>query len=398
MFSPLSIRDIAENFVKERNYHLTEDEVLAAVKFTIDELLHNLNISAAFDMETFTLKKYGDNGVQELPASWICNMVNPKALIRMMRDSIEKYEREKVFSLFSRSIGSIVHAEPVGETFFLGQYASKTIDVPHGFDGTIREFGSQYGIYVEHGGDEIDIPPGRVTMWNLARYLYTLYGYTLSINPHRELLRIKKQPKAVLWNLNGVDAIMPSDERIPGEDYLGSPSWEVILYNVNQTSLEGFQLYVSRRQIEFLYKYILQYIPDLRGFRYKAIARIPGVLSKILIEKSNGEMFNFSKWKDTLEDISRQLGGERIDIVFCSDRESHEDLLKAALRYRGSIKVNSIAKTAVVVTEGNGKGKVIGKNGANVKLAAMLTGYQISVMTLDEYISDSNIFVSRSSK
>jgi transcription antitermination factor NusA-like protein len=380
------IKQAIVNFIKERNYHLVEEEVVEAIKSAMEEIFEQKNIKAIFDTRRMAIIELSENPVERGP-SWIFKFISPKYLLRVIENHIDRYEREKIFSVFRPMKSRIINAEAVGETFHLGSHIKRAIDLRN-FEGPLYEFGRQHDIYVEGGKETIYIPQREWFMWDLARYIFDKTGYCMSVNPHRKILRLKKQEKAVIFNVNGVDAVMPSDERIKGENYISFREWEVILYNVNQTCLEGFQLYVSRRQIDFLVNYLYQYIPEMKTTKVKAVAREPGVMSKILIDR-DGTRFRANNYADILSEVSKKLNGEKIEIVYYDG--DTEQVLRSALNHDGSIKVNSIDKKAIVITDR--KGKVIGKQGVNVKLTGMLTGYDISVMTMDEYVHNSNIFI-----
>ncbi|MBE0427223.1 MAG: hypothetical protein IBX72_11350 [Nitrospirae bacterium] len=381
------IKQAIINFIKERNYHLVEEEVVEAIKNAVEEILEEKGLNAVLDKEKMAILDLSGNPV-ERDISWVFKYTVPRHLLRVIEDQIDRYEREKIYSIFRPMRSRIIKAEAVGETFHLGSQMKRAIDLRKNFEGPLYEFGRQHNIYVEGGKEPIYIPRREWFMWNLAKYILEKTGYCMSINPHRKILRLKKQEKAVVFNINGVDAIMPSDERIKGEDYISGREWEVILYNVNQVCLEGFQLYVSRRQIDFLVNYLYQYIPELKTIKVKAVAREPGVMAKVLIDR-DGTNFRVGNYADVLSEVSNKLNGEKIEIVYRN--ADTEQLLRSALNHDGSVKVNSIDKKAIVITDR--KGKAIGKQGVNVKLTGMLTGYGISVMTMDEYIHDSNIFI-----
>lgn len=374
------IKDACITYIRERNYHLTEEEIMDAIKIAIETTFDGVIFNTS-DLTVIDVKNMVECNIDVL-----IGKINKRLLIRKIEEQIDKYEREKIFSLFRPLKGSIITAYGIGETFFLGYSSNKILDIKKRFEGPLFEFGNLYGIYVESGKETINIPPAEWSMWELAKYIYDKTGYVMSINPHRKLLKLKKQPKAVIFNINGCDAIMPPEERIKGEEYEGA-EWDVVLYDVNQTAREGFQLYVSRRQIDFLVKYLYLYIPELRSYKVQSVAREPGVMAKVLISNS-GSVFRPSKYADELKKVSDMLNGEKIEII--NQTPDTEELLRTLLNFDGSIKVDSINKNAVVITDR--KGKVIGKGGINVKLTGMLTGYRISVMTTEEYITDSNIF------
>lgn len=382
-------------FIKERGYHLTHDELMHAVKLAVEGAFDRSSYKAIFKPDTMTILDLGkegneSRGVIERPMDWVFHFIKPRMLLKEIQEHIERYEREKIFGTFGHMQGKIVSAYAIGETFHLGERGSQRIDVRKRYEGALSDFGANYGIYVESGKEALMVPPGNWVMWDLAKYLFEKTGYVLSINPIKKNLRLKKHLKAVVWDLNGVDAIMPGDERIPGEDYTQG-EWDIILYNVNQTALEGFHVYVSRRQIDFLVKYIKQHIPEFEHMEVLKVARVPGVMAKVLVRK-NGTNIKLGQYKDAFTKISELLAGERIQIIF--ETNDTEELLKNALNYDGSLKVNSLEKTATIITDQ--KGRVIGKGGTNVKLAGMVTGYKFSIMTMDEYVNDAGIFAGAS--
>ena len=377
------IREAATAYIKENNFHLTENEVFESIKLAIEGVFDKHKRKVIFDIEDMSIIELTDKGMKKRNIDWIFKFIDKRSLFQSLREHLDRYEREKIFNMFIPYMGQIIKAEAIGETFHLGS-RSNTIYPRWGYIGSVADFGAQKEIYVEGGKDAyLNIPLKDWKMWDLAKEIYRQTGYCMSINPIKKNLRLKKQPPAVIFNINGVDGIMPADERIRGEDYEGK-EWEVILYNVNQTRNEDFQLYVSRRQIAYLLRYIELYIPEFKqSVKVKKVAREPGVMAKILIEKVDPH-FRVSKYKDALFALSERLNGEKIEIV-TDNGGSTEDLIRSALNFEGSLKINHTDKTAIAITER--KGQAIGMKGVNVKLAGMITGYKISVMTIDEYIN-----------
>lgn len=384
------IQEAATAYIREKNFHLTEDEVYESLKLTIEGAFDKYNKKVIFDIESMSVIELTDNGMEKRSIDWIFNHINRNAFLMSVNEHLERYEREKVFNMFKVSQGQIIKAEALGETFHLGS-RSNDLYPSWGYAGSVADFGLKKGIYVEGGKDAfMKIPRKDWKLWNLAKEIYDQTGYCMSINPHKKNLRLKKQPLAVIFNINGADGIMPSDERIQGEEYEGR-EWEVILYDINQTCREEFQLYVSRRQIEFLLQYLRIHIPGFNNFvKVKKVAREPGVMAKILFEKVDSS-FRLSKYKDALYALGAKLKGERIEFV--QKNGDLEAFIRSALNYEeGSLKISAVNKTALAITDK--KSKIIGKKGVNVKLAGMLTDYKITVVSVDEYINDERVFAS----
>lgn len=382
------MKNAALIYVREKSLHLTEDEVFEAIKLAVEGAFDKHRKKVIFDVDDMSVIELTENGIMKRELKWLFGFIDKRVLFYSIEAHLDRYEREKVFSMFRPSKGQVIKAEAVGETYHLGVKGREVVQLRWGYAGSIADFGKQYGIYVEGGKDDfLRIPAKDWSLWNLAKEIYEQTGYCMSINPTKKNMRLKKQSPAVIFNVNGVDSIMPSDERVKGEEYEGG-EWEVILYDVNQTCREDFQLYVSRRQIEFLVRYLYHYIPDFKSLvKVKKVAREPGVMAKILIEKIEPR-FRVSKYADAFFKISEQLNGEKIEIV--ENGGDAEDFLKSALNFEGSLKIDTANKEAVIITEK--KGQVIGAKGVNVRLAGMLTEYKITVLTMDEYINDTRIF------
>jgi len=379
-----TVKSTIEAYLRENSYHLEESEVMDAIKCAVEDIYLSMDRKVILDISVMPPKLLDiTDEVNIVPFTKIFAIIKPKLFLERVKFFVERFEREKIFSTYRPYRGQIIKAKVMGETFFLGSRSYEKVQVNKRFEGTLLDFGSKYKIYVESGKEKIIVYPRDYRMWDLATYIHEETGYAMSINPHRKILRLKKQDKAVVFNIFGTIGIMPADERIPGETYNQGKEWEVILYDVNQTSREGYQLYVSRRQIDFIVNYITSYIPEFRDLKVRGIAREPGVCCKILVEYNGAGPIKWGKYKDSLLEIEENLSGEKIEIIEY-DPDDMEETIRSALNFDGHIKINSFEKTATIVT--TKRGAIIGKGGANVRLAGMLTGFKFTVMTPDEYM------------
>lgn len=376
------VKETIREYTRQNGYHLEESEVLEAIKCAVEDVYLLSGRKAILNISVMPPEVIDVTGEEAkvIPFKKMFGLILPRHFLERVKFFVERFEREKIFATYRPLKGQIIKAEVMGETFFLGSRGLEWLKVNKRFEGTIVEFGERHNIYVESGKENIVIHPRDYRMWDIATYIYDESGYMMSINPHKKTLRLKKQGKAVIFNIFGAIAIMPSDERVKTEQYEQGQEYEVILYDVNQAAKEGYQLYVSRKQINFVVEIISKYIEEFKNVKVKAIAREPGVCSKILIS-SNGKKIKWGEHRDSLEKI-RGITGEKIE--FIEHDNDMEQTIKSALDYDGGVKINSFDKTALIVTLN--KGAVIGRGGVNVKLAGMLTGYKFTIVTPDEYI------------
>jgi len=381
-------KESIKTYINTCNYHLTEEEILVGIKNTIEEIYAEMGKIVIVDLNVNPpdlIDLTDPDNVKKFKFKSLFAFIKPRHFLNKIKKQMEQMEKEKIYNMFRPYKSKIITAQVIGETFFLGNKVWENLEIfPFPFKGTLREFGQKYNIYVESGKETITIPTGTWKLWDIAKMIYEQTGYVMSINSHKGNLRIKRGGKAVVFSIYGVDAIMPSDERVHGENYEIGSEWEVILYDVNLSQRQGYQLYVSRKQLNFLENYIYTNIPALKEkIKILSIAREPGILSKILYVNKNSEPIKWGTYKDQIMEISKKLNGEIIEFVEYTN--NHEELIRKAIKFDGLIKIDSFNKQATIIT--TKKGAIIGKNGVNVKLAGMLTGFKINVFTPEEQLN-----------
>jgi N utilization substance protein A len=119
----------------------------------------------------------------------------------------------------------------------------------------------------------------------------------------------------------------------------------------------------------------------------KKVVREPGEKAKVLVLSRDikvdpvGVILGVKG--ERVQPISKELLGEKIDIVRYSDKP--EELIKNAMVPAKVTKVVVKNKRADVVVPDNQLSLAIGKRGVNVKLAHRLTGYHIDVFSESDY-------------
>ncbi|MBN2511832.1 MAG: transcription termination/antitermination protein NusA [Sedimentisphaerales bacterium] len=192
-------------------------------------------------------------------------------------------------------------------------------------------------------------------------------------------------------NLNSrVEAIMPKSEQISGETHHPGDRIRCMILDVRETNSQ-VKIILSRTHPEFIRRLFEQEVPEVAEniIEIKALAREAGYRTKIAVESTDDKVDPVGACVgirgSRIRNIVDELGGEKIDIVKWSD--SSQVLIANALM---PAKVSEIAicfelgKATVVVTEDQ-LSLAIGKHGQNVRLAARLTGWDIDILTPDEY-------------
>ena len=188
------------------------------------------------------------------------------------------------------------------------------------------------------------------------------------------------------------ELILPKDEQIPSDRYRKGESLRAVIKEVQNIN-NNPKVIISRTSPEFLRRLFEQEVPEIHDglIVIKAIARIPGERAKIAVESYDDRIDPVGAWVGVkgsrIHGIVRELRNENIDVI---NYTSNIDLfIRRALSPAkiSSVRINEEEKYAEVMLRPEEVSLAIGKGGLNIKLATMLTGYQIDVY---RYTDDSD--------
>lgn len=193
-----------------------------------------------------------------------------------------------------------------------------------------------------------------------------------------------------VWlNLGQAEALLPEEERIPGERYRPGSTLRAYLYKVEKTQGDP-KILVSRAHPKLVERLLELEVPEIgQGLlRIEAVAREPGVRCKVAVRSLSEEIEPVGTCVGAggsrIKAVVRELSGEKIDVIrFSSDiRELIKSSLEPALVLE--MKVDEKLKEAFVIVPDKELSLAIGKGGQNVRLTAKLTGYKIDVTSPKE--------------
>lgn len=188
------------------------------------------------------------------------------------------------------------------------------------------------------------------------------------------------------------DLILPKEEQIPSDRYHKGDSVKAVIKEVRNTN-NNPKVIISRTSPEFLRRLFELEVPEIHDglIVIKAIARIPGERAKIAVESYDDRIDPVGACVGVkgsrIHGIVRELRNENIDVI---NYTSNIDLfIRRALSPAkiSSMRINEEEKYAEVMLRPEEVSLAIGKGGLNIKLATMLTGYQIDVY---RYTDDSD--------
>lgn len=189
------------------------------------------------------------------------------------------------------------------------------------------------------------------------------------------------------------ELILPKEEQIPSDRYRKGETIRAVIKEV-QNANNNSKVIISRTSPEFLRRLFEIEVPEIHDglILLKGIARIPGERAKIAVESYDDRIDPVGACVGVkgsrIHGIVRELRNENIDVI--NYTTNPELYIRRALSPAkvSSIRINEEEKCAEVMLLPEEVSLAIGKGGLNIKLATMLTGYQIDVYRFTEDSDD----------
>ncbi|MCF6206897.1 MAG: transcription termination factor NusA [Sulfurovum sp.] len=179
--------------------------------------------------------------------------------------------------------------------------------------------------------------------------------------------------------------ILTRRNRIKGESFKRGDTIRALLRYVSVDPQYGLFLELTRTSPKFLEALMANEVPEIADgvVEIVAAARIPGERAKIALKTDQMNVDPIGAAVGVkgvrINAVSEELNGENIDCIEYSPIP--EIFITRALSpaITQNIKVDQEEKKAVVDITGDQKAKAIGRSGINIRLASMLTGYDIEL-------------------
>ncbi|OEV00086.1 MULTISPECIES: transcription termination factor NusA [Streptomyces] len=194
-----------------------------------------------------------------------------------------------------------------------------------------------------------------------------------------------KDPKSVLVDIGKLEAILPPQEQVPGEEYGHGTRLRTYVVRVVK-GVRGPSVTLSRTHPNLVKKLFELEVPEIAdgSVEISAIAREAGHRTKIAVRSArsglNAKGACIGPMGGRVRNVMAELHGEKIDIVDWS--EDPAELVANALSPARVSKVEILdlaARSARVTVPDYQLSLAIGKEGQNARLAARLTGWRIDI-------------------
>ncbi|MFI4938040.1 MAG: transcription termination factor NusA [Candidatus Berkiellales bacterium] len=188
---------------------------------------------------------------------------------------------------------------------------------------------------------------------------------------------------------NNAEALLRRTEMLPREIVRVGDRVRALLQEV-RLDQRGPQLIVSRTCPEMLIELFQIEVPEIGDglIELKGAARDPGVRAKISVLAKDNRIDPVGACVgmrgSRVQAVSSELGGERVDIVLWNDNPAQYVINAIAPAEVASIIIDDDAKSMDVVVAEEQLSAAIGRNGQNIRLASMLTGWELNVISQNQ--------------
>lgn len=195
---------------------------------------------------------------------------------------------------------------------------------------------------------------------------------------------------ALVVQIDRAEGFMPRSEQIPGEQFQSGDRVRCLILDVRDQGNQ-VKIVLSRSHPDFIRKLFETEVPEVaeRVIEIKAMAREPGFRTKLAVASVDSKVDAVGACVGVrgsrIRNIVDELGGEKIDIVRWN--ESSQILIANALKPAEVQEVSLCFELgrATIIVRDDQLSLAIGKRGQNVRLAARLTGWDVDILTPQEF-------------
>ena len=192
-------------------------------------------------------------------------------------------------------------------------------------------------------------------------------------------------PRMIHIDLGEVEALLPPEEQVPGENYEHGKRIRVFVTKVDK-GLKGPAITVSRSHPGLVKKLFQLEVPEIQQgtVEITSIAREAGHRTKIAVKAMqpglNAKGACIGELGARVRAVQSELGEEKIDIVdYSEDLASFVSNALSPAKVSSAFVINEEAKQVRALVPDYQLSLAIGKEGQNARLAAKLTGAKIDI-------------------
>lgn len=197
----------------------------------------------------------------------------------------------------------------------------------------------------------------------------------------------------LILDINKAEGVLRKDEIIKKQRHKIGERIRAYVYDVRREN-KGPQIFLSRTHPQFMAALFKQEVPEIYDgvIEILAVARDPGSRAKIAVKSKDPSIDPVGTCigmkGSRVQQVTKELFGEKIDIIHWT--EDPVKFLTAAIAPATVERVvlDETEKHAKIIVDNSDEkqlGIAIGSGGQNVRLASILTGYDIDIMTGEDF-------------
>ncbi len=185
------------------------------------------------------------------------------------------------------------------------------------------------------------------------------------------------------------EGVLRREEALPREHLKNGERVRAYIHEVRE-EMRGPQIFLSRTHPDFMAKLFAQEVPEIYDgvIEIKAVARDPGSRAKIAVLSRDGALDPVGACVgmrgSRVQAVVNELGGEKIDIIPWTDDLGSFIISALQPAEVSKVVMDEDKKRMDVVVPEDHLSLAIGRRGQNVRLASMLVGWDIDIMTEEE--------------
>lgn len=215
---------------------------------------------------------------------------------------------------------------------------------------------------------------------NLYKQFKDLIGEIYTAEVHHVRPRV-----VILIDDEGNEIVLPKEKQIPSDFFRKGDNVRGIIESVELKGNKP-QIIMSRTADKFLEKLFEQEIPEVFDglIMIKNVVRIPGEKAKVAVDSYDDRIDPVGACVgmkgSRIHGIVRELGNENIDVInYTTNLQLYITRALSPAKV-STVKIDEEKKRAEVFLKLEEVSKAIGRGGHNIKLAGLLTGYELDVI------------------
>jgi N utilization substance protein A len=193
----------------------------------------------------------------------------------------------------------------------------------------------------------------------------------------------------VTVDLGRAEGVLRRDELLPRESFRRGDRVRAYIYDV-RSELRGPQIFLSRSRGEFMAKLFAQEVPEIYDsiIEIKSVARDPGSRAKIGVLSNDSSIDPVGACVgmrgSRVQAVVAELQGEKIDIIPWSPDSATFVVNALSPAEVSKVVLDEDTRRIEAVVPDDQLSLAIGRRGQNVRLASMLTGWDIDIIAETE--------------